>query len=304
MSKSWILLAALAVAGTASPQLAVQAQNQNNRNQARQEVSLFNVTSERGNWTEVSNITLGGRSFPRALVASSFNRNVASVTIPVARRYERFRAWVGTRSNANSNDRNTFRVIGDGKVLFTSNSLGENSQPQRIDLDVSDISSLRLEVERRGHGSNSGAFASPVFVDVNRDRPNRPNRPTRPTNGRNQMIVRALSGGGYDVSINGESIDFGSVAPQASQGRVLVPMRRIFEELGATVNYDAATQRILATRANRRVELELGSTEAFVNNQRVRLDVPAQATFGTTLVPLRFISEAFDVSVDFQSSNY
>lgn len=304
MSKSWILLAAMSVAVTAAPQVAVQAQSQNNRNQARQEVSLFNVTSERGNWTEATNVTIGGRSFPRALVASTYNRNVASVTIPVGRRYERFRAWVGTRANAGVNERNTFRVIGDGRVLFTSNALSESSAPQRIDLNVSNISSLRLEVERRGRASQSGAFASPVFVDLNNRRPNRPNRPTTPVNGRNRMIVRSLSGGGYDVAINGQSIDFGSVAPQARQGRVLVPMRRIFEELGATVNYDAATQRILATRGNRRVELELGSTQALVNGQNVTLDVPAQATLGTTLVPLRFISEAFDVTVDFQASNY
>lgn len=304
MSKSWILLAALAVAGTATPQLTAQAQPQNNRNQNREEVSLFNITTERGNWTEARNVSLGGRSFPRALVASTYNRNIASVTIPVARKFERFRAWVGTRALASSNERNTFRVIGDGNVLFESDVLTENSAPQRVDVLVKNVSSLRLEVDHRGPASNSGAFASPTFVDLNRYNPDEDQPAPSPQGGRNRMIVTGLGNGGYDVAINGQTIDFGSVAPQARQGRVLVPMRRIFEEIGATVNYDAASQRILATRGNRRVELQLGSTEARVNWQPVTLDVPAEATLGTTLVPLRFISEAFNVKVDFRASNY
>lgn len=302
MSKSWILLAALAVAGTAMPQLEVQAQPQNNRTQNREEVSLFNVTTERGNWSEARNVLLGGRTFSRALVASTYNRNVASVTIPVARKFERFRAWVGTRALASANERNIFRVIGDGDVLFESNPLSENSAPQRVDVLVKNVASLRLEIEHRGGASNSGAFASPVFVDLSRYNPNEP--APRPGAGRNRMIVTQLSDGEYEVAINGQTIDFGSVAPQARQGRVLVPMRRIFEEIGATVNYDAGSQRILATRGNRRVELQLGSTEARVNGNPVTLDVPAEATLGTTLVPLRFISEAFNVSVDFRASNY
>jgi len=301
MSKSWILLAALAVAGTATPQLEVQAQPQNNR-QSREEVSLFDITRERGNWSEASNVSLGGRSFSRALVASTYNRNVASVTIPVARKFERFRAWVGTRALASANERNTFRVIGDGRVLFESNELTERSAPQRVDVLVKDVNNLRLEVDHRGRASSSGAFASPVFVDLGRYNPDRPT--PNPGGGRNRMLVTQNSDGGYEVSINGQPIDFGSVAPQARQGRVLVPMRRIFEEIGATVNYDSATQRIVAKRGNREVELQLGSTEATINGNGVTLDVPAEATLGTTLVPLRFISEAFNVSVDFRGSNY
>ena len=167
-----------------------------------------------------------------------------------------------------------------------------------MDVSVRDVSTIRLEVSHRGRTTNSAAFGNPVFVDsgfgggtVN---------PVPPIGGRNRMVVRQLFSGGYSVEINGRMIDFGSVEPQSRAGCVLVPMRRIFEEIGASVVYDPPTQRIEARRGNRVIEMRLGSTQAYVNNRLVMLEVPAQATLGTTLVPLRFISEALDVVVEYE----
>jgi hypothetical protein len=104
------------------------------------------------------------------------------------------------------------------------------------------------------------------------------------------------------VSLNGQFISFGQVTPIQVGGRVLVPLRGIFESLGSTVNYEAATSTIYASSGARNIQLRLGSTEATVNGQTRYLDVPAQVRFGRTLVPLRFISEAMGANVSWNES--
>ena len=79
--------------------------------------------------------------------------------------------------------------------------------------------------------------------------------------------------------------------------RTLVPLRSIFEELGATVQWDQATQTITATQGKRVIKLTVGSRHTNVNGQHVVIDVPAQVNNGRTLVPLRFVSEAMGASV-------
>jgi cytochrome c-type biogenesis protein CcmE len=99
------------------------------------------------------------------------------------------------------------------------------------------------------------------------------------------------------VALNGQYINFGNVPPQSVGGRVLVPLRGVFESLGATVNYDAATRMIYANSGGREIQLRLGSSQAVVNGQTQYLDVPAQSRLGRTLVPLRFVSEALGATV-------
>ena len=99
------------------------------------------------------------------------------------------------------------------------------------------------------------------------------------------------------VSVNGNPIAFPDQPPVNAGGRLLVPLRAIFESLGATVNYSNGT--IRATRGSTNLELSLGSDQAIINGQRSTLDVPAQAVFGRTLVPLRFVGEAFGATVNY-----
>lgn len=76
------------------------------------------------------------------------------------------------------------------------------------------------------------------------------------------------------------------------KGNVLVPLRGIFEALGATVKWEPSTQTITATRGSTTVVLTIGSSTAYVNGKPVKLHAPAQLINGTTMVPIRFISEA------------
>jgi hypothetical protein len=92
------------------------------------------------------------------------------------------------------------------------------------------------------------------------------------------------------------------VQPVTQNGRVLVPLRDIFEGLGARVNYNDLDRSITARRQGTVVRMELGSRRAEINGQRVRLDVPASTIYGSTMVPLRFVSEALGASVNYNAN--
>ena len=92
------------------------------------------------------------------------------------------------------------------------------------------------------------------------------------------------------------------VSPINQNGRVLVPMRSIFEQLGATVNYNSLNQSIVATKGETVIRMALGSRNALVNSLPVTLDQPARAYYGRTLVPLRFVSEAMGADVDYNAN--
>lgn len=99
------------------------------------------------------------------------------------------------------------------------------------------------------------------------------------------------------VIVDGSSVFFDQ-PPVVVGGRVLVPLRGVFERLGAFVQWNPVNNTVLASRGATQVQLTIGSRQAFVNGRQVLLDVPAMAVRGRTLVPLRFVSEAMGARVD------
>ncbi|WP_257008389.1 L,D-transpeptidase family protein [Bacillus sp. FJAT-45350] len=85
--------------------------------------------------------------------------------------------------------------------------------------------------------------------------------------------------------------------PIVRNGRILVPIRGIFEELGATVSWNPSNQTVHAWNQTTNVSLGIGDRKATVNGKIVSLDVPAITQSGRTLVPVRFISESLGASV-------
>lgn len=105
------------------------------------------------------------------------------------------------------------------------------------------------------------------------------------------------------VSVNGTPVRFEGTGPQMVGGRVLVPLRGVFEQMGADVEWDASTQSILAVGGGRQVRLRIGSPDATVNDRAVTLDVAPQLMQGSTMVPLRFLSESLGASVDWEPTD-
>ncbi|MDO4271945.1 MAG: stalk domain-containing protein [Candidatus Saccharibacteria bacterium] len=87
------------------------------------------------------------------------------------------------------------------------------------------------------------------------------------------------------------------VPPTVVDGRTLVPVRAIFEALGAEVEWDGATNTARAVKGAKTVTVQIGSTTAYVDGTAKTLDVPAQTIDDRTMVPARFVSEAFGADV-------
>ena len=98
------------------------------------------------------------------------------------------------------------------------------------------------------------------------------------------------------VTVNGQPVTFDQ-PPVEVAGRVFVPLRGVFERLGASVVYDR--RRINATKDATTVSLTVGSTSALVNGKQQFLDNPAFIVGARVLVPLRFVSQALGTTVDF-----
>jgi len=117
------------------------------------------------------------------------------------------------------------------------------------------------------------------------------------------LAVAALSTLGfansYDIraTVDGDLVNFPDVQPMMSNGRVLVPVRGVFEHMNANVDWDADTQTVSAQRGNDNIRLQINSHNATVNGRDVNLDSPATFYRGRTMVPLRFLSESLGAQV-------
>lgn len=103
------------------------------------------------------------------------------------------------------------------------------------------------------------------------------------------------------VIVDGVTLSF-SVPSRVDRGTTLVPLRGIFEALGASVVWDGATQTVNASKSDTQIQLKIGSTTAYCNGQPVTLSVPGKVIEGSTLVPLRFVSEALGATVNWQGA--
>jgi hypothetical protein len=98
------------------------------------------------------------------------------------------------------------------------------------------------------------------------------------------------------VLVDGDSVQFDQ-PPVITNEMVLVPLRGVFERLGATAVWASGSQMVRAQRGATSVALRIGSTQASVNRQPQVLDGPAVLVGDRTMVPLRFVSQALGADV-------
>jgi hypothetical protein len=94
----------------------------------------------------------------------------------------------------------------------------------------------------------------------------------------------------------------GELVPFLENGRTMLPLRFLGEQLGAVVRFDSAKKEVTIAKGTVTVQLRLGEKAARISQEgavprTVALDVPARAVHGRTVVPLRFVSEALGATV-------
>ncbi|MGG2197545.1 stalk domain-containing protein [Paenibacillus validus] len=86
--------------------------------------------------------------------------------------------------------------------------------------------------------------------------------------------------------------------PLIKDGSTMVPMRAIFETLGATVKWDGENQIIDALKGTTSIRLQIGWKGAYIGQDKIDLDIAPEIINGSTMVPLRFIGEALGEKIE------
>lgn len=116
------------------------------------------------------------------------------------------------------------------------------------------------------------------------------------------LVILCAAAGAYatdpiKVKVNGKTVKF-EVNPVVENGSTLVPVGAISEALGFKVSWDKAANQATISKNGNTIVLTINSGTAKVNGEDAVMDVPARIRGERMLIPLRFISEKFDCTVD------
>ena len=104
------------------------------------------------------------------------------------------------------------------------------------------------------------------------------------------------------VILNDKVLCF-DVPPEVENDRILVPMRFLFEQMGAEVEWDNDTQTATVLQESDEIAFQINNLSANVNSQPQTMDVPARLINDKTMIPLRFLSEHLGYTVEWDGTN-
>lgn len=104
------------------------------------------------------------------------------------------------------------------------------------------------------------------------------------------------------ILVDGELVKTDSV-PYIKNDRTLVPLRAIFEALGATVDWEDETRTAVGKKDGIEVKITIGENVLYKNGEAITLDAAAEIAKDRTMVPVRAISEAFGATVTWDNDN-
>lgn len=108
-----------------------------------------------------------------------------------------------------------------------------------------------------------------------------------------QPVLQPAANPVVTIIVDGEELKF-PVSPIIEQDRILVPIRSLAEKLGAKVDWQASQNKVII---NNNIELTIGEKIAYVNGEKVELEVAARINENYAFVPLRFLSESLYAEV-------
>jgi hypothetical protein len=108
---------------------------------------------------------------------------------------------------------------------------------------------------------------------------------------------------GSNVYYAGGTSKVMDVAPYIKGERTYVPMRYLGEVLGAEVVWDDAARTVTLTKDDATVVFTIGSTTYTVNGESKTADVAPEIANDRTMLPARFVAEAFGAVVGWDASS-
>lgn len=104
------------------------------------------------------------------------------------------------------------------------------------------------------------------------------------------------------LKLNGNVLN-PSVAPVIENGSTLVPLRIISENMGASVVWNGEDRSVTIEKADTNIYLILDQKTVIVNGEQKELSVAPKSVNGSTMMPIRFVSENLDCSVNWDGTN-
>ncbi|WP_294797129.1 copper amine oxidase N-terminal domain-containing protein [uncultured Fenollaria sp.] len=99
------------------------------------------------------------------------------------------------------------------------------------------------------------------------------------------------------ININGQEIS-GDASPIIINGRTLVPLRLVSENLGLDVDWQPDTQEVTLTKGETVIKFVIGTNSYNKNGLDISMDIAAMIHKGRTYLPIRVIGECLDKNVD------
>lgn len=104
------------------------------------------------------------------------------------------------------------------------------------------------------------------------------------------------------VVIDGEVLEIEDQPAQIINDRTLVPMRAIFEKLGAAVQWLHEYRMVVANTDTTNITMKIDDATYYVNGESKTLDVPAQIVNDRTMIPARAVAESLGCTVEWDQA--
>lgn len=110
------------------------------------------------------------------------------------------------------------------------------------------------------------------------------------------LTVNVFAAGDINLYVNNSKLELAN-PPVSLNGNTLVPVKAIFESMGATVEWNNATRTVTGKTEDKTIKLTIDNKTAIVNGSSVVLTAPATIINGSTYVPARFVAESLGAEV-------
>ncbi len=117
-----------------------------------------------------------------------------------------------------------------------------------------------------------------------------------------QMYADAYTLGAGCITVNNNIIKF-EAPPYIKGGVTMVPVSAIAAQLDAEVTWDGETQTVSIVKDTVTIQLTIDSQTVLVDGEAIDVDLSPEISCGRTYAPLRFLAEAFDLAVTWDSEN-
>ena len=116
------------------------------------------------------------------------------------------------------------------------------------------------------------------------------------------ISVHAETDSDINVMYLGKNIEFDTAA-YASNGRIMVPVRAIFEAVGASVEWDDNTKTATAVKDDTVVTMTLDSNIVNVNGTSYTMDAVIEVHSGRIHAPARYVAESFGKKISYHQDS-